>query len=362
MKKRVMIISLITIIMIFSLIIPTIAAMPTYTVGVIVDKTGGVAQEKEIVFTFSLSNFKDFPAQNVTNGIIPQNGIDTVKATLNYDDSTFYPIDINAGGGITTIMTNGDPAIKGLNGWGVTYNPDDNGKKTLVMQGSSFTNSGQDFLQIILKVKAGATPGNTNVSLTDITASDNVNDLVSTNPNGDNGTISQPVTIISSVADATDADPANGFGGYIRIMPDMTVTDFKKFDGKTAFANFKTEQGTSLANTDFIPTGTTASDGTLSYTLIAVCDINADGKLTVTDLSQIRSFEVGSIGAPKNGVPQYDQLSKTQKMACDVAWDGKYTTLDRSQMRLMMVNLGDPQITVWRGTGTATCVPVESQL
>jgi len=329
--------------MVFSLIIPTFAATPTYTVGVAIDKTGGVGQEKEVTFTFSLANFKSFPATNATNGIQPQNGVNTFKASLQYDDNVFYPIDINTSGGVSTMTSDGNPSIMGLNGWlGVTYNPADNGKKTIAMEAPSFISTDQDFLQVTLKVKATAT-GTSTVSLTDMTASDQVNDLTPTNT-----TVSQTITIVNSVADPTDPNYANGFGGYIRIMPGMTVAEFKKFDGKAAYANFKTEQGTALADTDFIPTGTTASDGQYSYTLIAVGDINSDGKLTVTDLSQIKGFEVGLITT----------LTDNQKRACDIKWDGKYTVLDRSQMRMMMVNLGDPQITVWSGTGTATCVAV----
>ena len=354
MQKRVMMILILSLIIIFSLIVPTFAALPTYTVDVTVDKSLGVGQEKEVTFYFSIKNFTGFPATNSTNGVSPQNGVDSLRATLNYDDNVFYPIAIDAGGNVTTVASTGDLSLKPLNSWtGVTYNPDNNGKKTLVMDCSNFINTDQNFLQVILKVKGTATPGNTTVSLTDITASDRVNDLVPTNT-----TVSQIVTIVKSADDATDADYSKGFGGYIRIMPDTTVAEFKKLSGKSGFLNFKTEQGANLTDTDFIPTGATAADGTYSYTLIAVGDINSDGKLTVTDLSQIRSFEVGLIGQPPGN---YTQLNANQKRACDISWDGKYSILDRSQMKLMMVNLGDPQITVWKGTGNATCVPVESQ-
>jgi len=347
MQKQVVMIPILSLIIIFSLIIPTFAALPTYTVSVTADKSLGVAEEKEITFTFNISNFTGFPATNSNNDIQPQNGVDTFKATLNYDDNVFYPIAIDSTGGVTTLTSTGDPSLKPLGNWtGIKYNPDNNGKKSLVMECSNVVNTAQDFLQITLKVKAGATLGNTTVSLTDITASDRVNDLVPTNP-----TVSQTVQIIKAVDNATDPDYPNGFGGYIRILPETTVAEFKKFDGKTTFANFKTESGTTLADTDVIPTGTTASDGQYSYTLIAVGDINSDGKLTVTDLSQLKGFEVGLIKS----------LTANQKRACDIKWDGQYTTVDRSQMRIMLVRLGDPNITQWYGVGSATCVPVESQ-
>ncbi|MCL2860361.1 MAG: cohesin domain-containing protein [Oscillospiraceae bacterium] len=336
MQKRVVMITILSLIMIFSLIVPIFAALPTYTVAVTVDKTMGVGQEKEVTFIFNISNFTGFPSTNSNNGGSAQNGVNSFKATLNYDDNVFYPIDIDANGTVTTVTSTGDLSLKPLNGWtDIKYNPNNNGSKTLAMVASSFINTTQDFLQVTLKVKAGATVGNTTVSLTNMTASDQVNDLVPTN-----ATVSQVVTIVGSASDA--------IGGYIRIAPNTTVADFKKFNGKASYASFKTEQGKALADTDVIPTGATASDGQYSYTLIAVGDINSDGQLTVTDLSQIKGFEVGLITT----------LTDNQKRACDIKWDGKYTVLDRSQMRLMLVNLGDPPITVWSGTGTATCIPV----
>jgi len=200
-------------------------------------------------------------------------------------------------------------------------------------------------VQITLKVKATAPLGDTTVSLTNITATDGVNDLVPTNV-----TASQTIQIINAVSDETTPDSPNGFGGYIRIMPNITVAKFKEFDGKDGFSDFKTEKGADLADTDFVSTGTTASDGTYSYTLIAVGDVNSDGKLTVTDLSQMQGFEVGVITG----------FTDNQKRALDIRWDGQYGVIDRSLLRMMLIELGDPQINIWSGTGPATCIPVNA--
>jgi len=110
--------------------------LPEYTVGVTADKLMGVAQEKEVTFTFSLANFTGFPATDVAeSGAIPQNGISMIKAILQYDDNVFEPIDSN-NGVVTTITSTGDLSIMGLNDWNsASYNPDGNdGEKVIFLQ------------------------------------------------------------------------------------------------------------------------------------------------------------------------------------------------------------------------------------
>ena len=162
------------------------------------------------------------------------------------------------------------------------------------------------------------------------------------------GEISETVKIITAVGDATDEDKPNGFGGYIRILPDMKVSEFKAIKPELT-GNMKNTQGTTLGNDDYIPTGATITDGTLSYTIIAVGDVNSDGKLTVTDLSQFKAYFVNLL----------DTLTDYQKRACDVRWDGKFSIIDLSQLRPLMVGLTDPEFYVWNGTGEPTATAVK---
>lgn len=337
--KKGLVIPILILIMIFSLVVPVFAALPTYVVTGQMDKIYGVGKTKEVTFTFSVKDFVGFPYSG------GKDGINTFKAVLDFNDAVFEPIEINLTqegnyNGIKTVTSTGAKAIESLNNWaGLTYNPEN---KRLVIEAPNFVKTEQDILRITLKVKANAPTGNTTVTLKEILASDQVRDLPPSN-----GTVSLTVDVIDSIGEATDPDYANGFGGYIRILPETKVSEFKV--AKINFTQFKNEQGTTLAETDFIPTGTSATDGTYSYTLIAVGDVNSDGKATVTDLSQIKAFEVGLLTT----------LTANQKRAADIKWDAKYSVVDRSQLRILLVRLGDPKITIWYGTGNATCVPVE---
>lgn len=326
-----------------SIMLPVFAAAPTYDFFCSYQtKETGVALTKEITFMYSVKDFKNF--SNQSDG--GKNGVNSIRVVLDYDENVFETIEINTTAegnynGIKTTTTDGQKAIKALGNWsGLTYNPE---TKKIVVDAGKFVNFEDQVLQITLKVKPTATLGNTTVKLKEIEASDEKKDIY---PTG--GEISKTVEIITAVGDATDADPANGFGGYIRILPDMKVSEFKAIKPQLT-GNMKNTQGTTLSNDDFVPTGATITDGELSYTIIAVGDLNSDGKLTVTDLSQFKAYFVDLLNT----------LTDHQKRACDIRWDGRLSIIDLSQIRPLMVGLTDPKFYVWNGTGNATCVPVE---
>ncbi|MCL2859419.1 MAG: cohesin domain-containing protein [Oscillospiraceae bacterium] len=240
---------------------------------------------------------KDFPTGCV--------GINSAKLTINYDQTVF-----------NTLSTS-DLTTQG--GWTVVSFDSANG--SIKLSNTKFVSTNQDLLTIKFTVKNTATLGNTTITGKDIIA-DNGTDSIS---------FANPITTTLTVVGPPPLD------GYIRVWPNTTVEDFKKLDGKSDFSGFKTEQGTPLANTDYIPVGATATDGIYSYTLIVVGDINADGKLTVTDLSQIKMFEINSLKI----------LTDTQKMAADVKWDDLLTIIDVSRIKMIMVGLGGFDIANW---------------
>lgn len=338
MKKTVLII-FVAIALIIGMVTPVFAAPMFNFYCSYNTKATGVALTKEITFIYSVNDFKDFANQSDGG----KNGINVLRATLEYDDNIFEPIEINknANGqynGISTTTSDGTKAIEARGNWsGLTYNPDE---KRIVVEAGKFINSEDEVLKITLKVKPTATLGNTTVTLKDIEGSDEVKDITPTS-------ISKTVEVINAAGDPTDADPENGFGGYIRILPDMKVSEFRVLKPNLT-GSIKNVQNTTLGNDDYIPTGATVTEGELTYTLIAVGDLNSDGQLTATDLSQFKAYFVHML----------DSLTEHQKRACDIKWDGQLTGTDHSQLRSLLVGLQDPKFYVWEGTGTATSVPV----
>ena len=337
--KKTIFIMFVTIILIIGMVTPVLAAPMFNFYCSYSTKTTGVALTREITFIYSVNDFKDFANQSDGG----RNGINVLRATLEYDPDVFEPIEINttADGkynGIKTETSDGGKAIEAIGNWsGLTYNPE---TKRIVVEAGKFINSEDEVLKITLKVKATAKLGNTTLTIKEIEGSDEKKDIYP-------GSVSKTVEIINAAGEPTDPDPENGFGGYIRILPDMKVSEFRILKPNLT-GEMKNEQGTTLGNDDYIPTGATVTEGDLKYTIIAIGDINSDGRLTATDLSQFKAYFIH----------QLDSLTDNQKRACDILWDAKLTGTDHSQLRSLLVGLLDPKFYEWNGTGEPTCVPV----
>lgn len=338
MKKSI-VIMFVAIILIIGMVTPVFAA-PTFNFYCSYStKTTGVALTREITFIYSVNDFKEFANQSDGG----QNGINVLRAVLEYDSEVFEPIEINktADGkynGIKTTTSDGGKAIEAIGNWtGLTYNPE---TQKIVVEASKFINAEDEVLEITLKVKPTAKLGNTTVTLKEIEGSDQVKDIYPSS-------VSKTVEIIDATGEPTDPDPENGFGGYIRILPDMKVSEFRILKPNLT-GEMKNEQGTTLGNDDYIPTGATVTEGELKYTIIAIGDLNSDGRLSATDLPQFKAYFIH----------QLNSLTDNQKRACDILWDAKLTSTDHSQLRSLLVGLLDPKFYVWNGTGEATCVPV----
>ena len=340
MKKRIVMISLLVLMIISSLVMPAVLAAcegdtPQYDVTAEIDKTDGVAQGSEVKVYFSLDSFMNFEItnDNPDTDVPSQDGVNALTAFIEYDENVFS-----------------DLVITGLNGWSnPTYNTEynDNGtiRTAIVMDRDDFIHTDHQFLQVTLKVKETAEASTdtedvtTRVSLKDVKVSNQVNDLSPSNQDTNGEIFSPEIKILPEVVDTTS---------YVRIMPNMTVAQFKALDLYTECTDFKNANGISLADTDFISTGTTTTNGTETYTIIAVGDINEDGALTITDLSLLKGFIVGLVTT----------LTDNQKRACDISWDGQLTTLDLSRMKMGIVQLSDFEVDNWKGTGPAVVVPI----
>lgn len=340
MKKAISIIALTTLVFVsaFSTLNTVSAAgEATFTMTCEAPKAQSVGQTKELTLYYGVKDFVNLEQYE-------NKGVNVFRAVLDYDEDIFEPIEIsldNNGNytGIKTTTKKGELAIKGLNNWsGLTYNPD---KQKLILTNGSYINSEDSVLKIVLRVKANATVGKTTVTLKDIEAANPEADIYPTNRN-----VTTEVEVVDSISEATDPDHENGFGGYIRILPDTTVEELKAI--QPVFTTIKDASGKTLSSTDYVPTGATTEDSNFSYTLIAVGDLNSDGKLSAIDVSQLK---VHIVNMPI-------ELNDNQKRAADIRWDAKLNSVDLSQMKMLITELGDPRVATWYGTGTPTCVPV----
>lgn len=343
MKKAIGIIALITLVFVsaFSAYSTVLAAgEATFTMTCDAPKAKSVGQTKELVLYYGVKDFVNLEQYE-------DKGVNVFRATLEFDEEIFEPIEINLDSkgnftGIKTKTKSGELAMLGQSNWsGVTYNPD-NGK--MVITAGSYINSDDMVVKITLKVKATAQVGKTTVTLKEIEMGNTKVNVYPTNK-----TVTTEVEIVSSISEAVDPDHENGFGGYLRILPDTTVEELKAM--QPVFTTIKDASGKTLSSTDYVPTGATTADSNFSYTIIAVGDLNSDGKISAVDLSQLKAYIVKKLTT----------LNDNQKRAADIKWDGKLAATDLSQMKMLITNLGDPKVAVWQGEGKATCVPVEAK-
>jgi len=137
-------------------------------------------------------------------------------------------------------------------------------------------------------------------------------------------------TIVSAVEASTE---------YFKIKEtNLTVSAFKEKYGKkiSEAENINIyKENIKASETDFVTTGMTihiANNNSILYTIVVRGDINCDGKLSATDLSQMRLNETG-----------LEELEGARLAATDINYDGKTTVLDRSQLRMLLVGLELPQ-------------------
>jgi len=333
----------------FGLVSPVFAATPTFE-AYISNKTKetGVTQLREVTVTYSVKNFQNFA--NQTDG--GKDGINVFRAVLEYDENVFERIEINknaegAFNGIKNQTAAGRPAIEGIGNWGgLTYNPETRKIVTEVSQGGKYINTQDDVIMVTLKVKATAATGNTTIKLKSIEGADEAKDVYTAQ--GKDSEVSTTVEVIPASTPIIP-DPEDPNHGWIRIMPDIKVSEFRLLKPELT-GEIKNHQGTVLANDDYIPTGSSVQHGSMKVDIITVGDVNQDGKASAVDLSQFKAYYVHALERT---------LSDYQKMACDIKWDKELNTTDNSLLKCILVGILDPRIYEWKGSGTQVCVPVE---
>lgn len=93
---------------------------------------------------------------------------------------------------------------------------------------------------------------------------------------------------------------------------------------------YMTKKGNEIEEGNIVTTASTIKVDGKTYTIIVVGDLNGDGKLTGTDLVQMRFSRVGKY-----------ELKGAYEKAADINSDGKVTGTDLVQMRLIKVGLAD---------------------
>ena len=123
-------------------------------------------------------------------------------------------------------------------------------------------------------------------------------------------------------------------GEYItKVKPETKVEDFiEKVKTVVAGSTYEVydKKGNEIEEGNIVTTASTIKVDGKTYTIIVVGDLNGDGKLTGTDLVQMRFSRVGKY-----------ELKGAYEKAADINSDGKVTGTDLVQMRLIKVGLAD---------------------
>jgi len=123
-------------------------------------------------------------------------------------------------------------------------------------------------------------------------------------------------------------------GEYItKVKPETKVEDFiEKVKAVVAGSTYEVydKKGNEIEEGKIVTTASTVKVDGKTYTIIVVGDLNGDGKLTGTDLVQMRFSRVGKY-----------ELKGAYEKAADINNDGKITGTDLVQMRLIKVGLAD---------------------
>lgn len=145
-------------------------------------------------------------------------------------------------------------------------------------------------------------------------------------------------------------------GEYImRIKAETTAEDFLNNIATSNQEELKVfNNGKEVASSEYIKTGMQLKVGnTTNYTLVVRGDINPDGKLTPTDLSQLKKHRVG-----------LEKLEGARLKAADINYNGEVTILDISQLKMLLVgiDLGGEEISTGNIIVTPNTTDVTKQV
>lgn len=254
----------------------------------------------------------DVGIRNVRN---IENGIVSISGHLEYNSNILERISINQ-----------------QNGWDMTggFNSDN---LKFVIDTDKYVDYDENIFLIKFKVKENiqiTDKVETEVSIKDIEASNAVKDIYTQNatlkiniikPKEPDFIRSEKYTIEENI--------------ITKILPNTTVDDFKKNVTTNTELVFKDKAGNTLSNTDLVATGTTLKVGTtFNFTLVVRGDIDGNGRVSSTDLAQLKRHYVGL-----RQIEGVEEISGVRLLAADTNMDGTITITDLSQIKLIIIGL-----------------------
>lgn len=276
-----------------ALIILIFTNIPSYALGFIV----GV---KPAQTTVSPGSTVDVTI-SVNNMNIGGDGMKVFSGILNYDTNIFEEITAKD--------------ITGLNSWEVSYNAE---TKKILLDRKDFITEDAEICKITFKVKDGVETENTQIKITNPSTSNNRIDI-----DGTEGQATISLKKLSSGKyEITDDNEIKN------VLPNTTVDDLK--DNLTGGENtiIKDKDGNTISSGN-IGTGSTVTTPSGDvYTVIVKGDLNGDGKVTLTDLAQLKLHMV-----------ETTILQEPYKSGADIDGDGSVTLTDLGKLKRVLAEL-----------------------
>ena len=187
----------------------------------------------------------------------------------------------------------------------------------------------KEVVQFTLKVKEEVTEGKTNITIKDIVASEGKKDTEIEQTNIEIDIIKDQIEEPEKPDIITSSKYNIGKDYYItKVLPNTTVNEFKQNVTTEKEMNFIDRNGKVLNEKDIISTGTKLKlDTNIEYTIIVIGDIDGNGKISTTDLAQLKLHCI-----------EKQTLTGNALKAADINFDGNITTTDLAQIKLIMLD------------------------
>lgn len=247
-----------------------------------------------------------------------KNGINTYKATLEYDEDIFEEVL--------------EKDFEGKNNWEMLkYNEDTKELVSIKKAGSTIP---EEVMEVRLKVKERIEPKKTEIKIKDIVTSDGKRDI-------DIDDTKVVIDVIEEQGEEPEKQEKITSQKYRiektyieRIVPKTTIAKFKQnvtLENVTTNPQmvFIDEKGNVLQDDNLITTGTKLKVGkTLNYTLVVIGDIDNDSEITINDLARLKLHII-----------EETLLNGLEIKAADMDDDKQITINDLAQMKLLLIGL-----------------------
>lgn len=278
-------------ILLILLISITFSTLPSYALGFTISMTPDKnvsSAGSEVTITISTNNLN-----------IGGEGMSVFSCFLEYDKSVFEEITFED--------------IKGLNNWSVSYN-NETGK--ILLDNSNFITTDSDLCTITFKLKSDLEIENTEIKITSPQTSNNQIDII-----GTDGAVTIYVKQLTS--DIYEIDESNTITG---VPPNSSVDEIKENLNGGGELVILDKDGNQITSGEVGTGSTVKTESGEEYTIIVKGDINGDGKVTTTDLSQLKLHVV-----------EATLLKDPYLKAGDINSDGNVSITDVAQLKLAIV-------------------------